>query len=150
MGQERLKDVSIENFLLPDAHTVRRKEELLALGTERAIGLELLDSTTTTWHDDGTRKREVKGCIHGNQLTIDGVTRYLPPRLLANENQKTVVEHISTHLQRLSILTGKDKTEVWNKVTALMTDLASENHHLAQKIADHIHCLYHRFFTTQL
>ena len=80
------------------------------------------------------KKREVSGCIHGNQLSIDGVVRYLPPRLLAKENQKTVVEHISLHLERLSALTGHDKNEVWGKITALMTDLASENHHLAKRL----------------
>ena len=81
---------------------------------------------------------EVKGCIHGNQITIDGVTRFLPPRLLAQENQSTVVQHIGTLLERLAILTGHEKNEVWGKITALMTDLASENHHLAEKVADHI------------
>ena len=132
------QDISIENFLLPKPNTVREKEILLALGTERALAFELLESATATLHDDGTRKREVKGCIHGNQLTVDGVTRFLPSRVLANESQKNVVDHITTLLQRLAVLTGKEKTDIWKKITALMTDLASENHHLAEKISEHI------------
>lgn len=134
----RFGDINIDNFMLPTPKTVRYKEMLLALGTEREIGYALLKSDSATLHDDGTRKRQVSGCIHGNQLTIDGVSRYLPPRLLAKENQRTVVEHIDTLLERFSVLTGHDKAEVWKKITALMTDLASENHHLAERIADHI------------
>ena len=134
----RLNEVNIDNFLLPKPQTVREKESLLALGTEREVGFELLRSESATLHDDGTRKRQISGCIHGNQLTIDGVSRYLPPRLLTTENSQTVVENISTLLSRLSVLTGHDKATVWKKITALMTDLASENHLLAEKIADHI------------
>ena len=132
------KDICIENFLLPAAKTVREKEMLLALGTEREVGYLMLKSATATLHDDGTRKREIKGCIHGNQLTIDGVTRYLPARLLVTENQKNVVENIVTLLQRLASLTGTDKVHLWSKITALMTDLASENHFLAEKVAEHL------------
>ena len=69
---------------------------------------------------------------------MDGVTRYLPSRVLATETQKNVVEHITTLLQRLAVLTGKEKSDIWGQVTALMTDLASENHHLAEKISEHI------------
>ena len=132
------KDICIENFMLPAAKTVRDKEMLLAIGTEREVAHLLLNSETATLHDDGTRKREVKGCIHGNQLTIDGVTRYLPARLLVSENQKNVVDSIVTLLQRLATLTGVEKQAVWAKIKALMTDLASENHFLAEKISEHL------------
>ena len=115
LSTARVSDINMDNFLLPTPKTVRDKEMLLALGTERQLGYELLESESATLHDDGTRKREVSGCIHGNQLTIDGVSRYLPPRLLAKEDQKTVVQHISTLLSRLSVLTGHDKAEVWKK-----------------------------------
>ena len=80
----------------------------------------------------------MNGCVHGNQLTIDGVSKYLPPRLLANKDQKTVVSNIVTLLDRFSVLTREPKVRVWKHITALMTDLASENHHLAERIADHI------------
>ena len=69
---------------------------------------------------------------------MDGVTRYLPSRSLATETKKNVVEQITTLLQRLAVLTGKEKSDIWGQVTALMTDLASENHHLAEKISEHI------------
>ena len=73
------KDICIENFLLPAAKTVREKEMLLALGTEREVGYLMLKSATATLHDD-----------------------------------------------------------LWSKITALMTDLASENHFLAEKVAEHL------------
>ena len=111
---------------------------ILEQGTEREIGYLLLKSATATLYDDGTRKREVKGCIHRNQLTIDGVTRYLPARVLVTENQKNVVNHIVTLLERLATLTGVGKAHLWSKILALMTDLASENHFLAEKIAEHL------------
>jgi hypothetical protein len=38
----------------------------------------------------------------------------------------------------LSILTEREKNEVWRKIPALMTDLASENHNPALKVAQHI------------
>jgi hypothetical protein len=38
----------------------------------------------------------------------------------------------------LLILTEKEKNEVWRKILALITDLASENHNLARKVAEHI------------
>ena len=132
-------ELSTENFLLPRATTVRHHEMLLALGTEQAVAFELLNSNVATLHDDGTRKREIKGCIHGNQLTINGITRYLPARVLVNEKQKNVVGNIDVLLQRLAVLSDKEKTDIWKKITALMTDLASENHFLAERVSEHLH-----------
>ena len=138
LASKKMQNLSIENFKLPNPTSVRRNESILALGTERALAYQLMESSCATLHDDGTRKREVKGCIHGNQLTIDGVSRYLPPRLLAKEDQKTVVENIGVLLERLSTLSGHEKNRIWAKITALMTDLASKNHGPAEKVADHI------------
>ena len=55
-----------------------------------------------------------------------------------SQNLKNVVNHIVTLLERLATLTEVGKAHLWSKILALMTDLASENHFLAEKIAEHL------------
>jgi hypothetical protein len=121
-------------YKLPCRKTLDGSVKLYALNAEKEVGKAVLDTDCNVLMSDGTTKAHV-GKIMTLPVQSNEKILLLPFHQIANEKQSNLVNLIVYQLQRLETLTGFTKELFWRQIASTMTDLASENHGLAEAVS---------------
>ena len=110
---------------------------MLAIQQERNAVLAILDISgddcVTTLHFDATsRKRINREWLSVIMRTKDGKKFRIYLLIMAVEIRDNVTSMTVAALKRLSVASGADSKELWEKVSALMTDSVAKNLHIKE------------------
>ena len=110
---------------------------MLAIQQERNAVLAILDISgddcVATLHFDATsRKRINREWSSVIMRTKDGKKFRIYLLIMAAEIRDNVTSMIVAALKRLSLASGADSKELWEKVSALMTDSVAKNLHIKE------------------
>ena len=119
---------------LPDPCTVREARRLISYEAERLVAEEILPNKCAIIPDGTGRK--VVGKVDGVVVQTKGKhIRTLPFQKMGNEKRDNWGELIEYLLQRMSILTGKNKTDFWFSIVLFISDQCKVNKGLTDNIA---------------
>ena len=121
--------------VLPSPSQIRQSRHKLALFTEQGVALELLQSQGGVMGTDGTPLAQI-GKTLTTPVTINGKLRAINNIALANETTENLVTALIYQCDRLGTLAGTDAKDIWSKIIAIVSDLASENKGLSQAVSD--------------
>ena len=127
-------DTDLEN-VLPVPKQIRQSREKIALFAEQGVAQELLSSDGGVMGADGTPLATIGKTIT-TPITIGGKLRAINNLAVANETRDNLVRALIHQCERLGTLAGAASTDIWKKIIAIMTDLASENTGLARSVSE--------------
>ena len=95
------------------------------------------DDCVTTLHFDTTSRKRINGEWSSVIIrTKDGEKFRMRPLSMAVETRVNITSMIVAALKRLSVASGADSKELWEKVSALMTDSVAKNLHIKEQIVN--------------
>ena len=125
--------------VLPSPKTIRKMKHLMAIQAERNAALALLDTTPSdvvTFHYDTTTRKRLNGEWPSLVIqTSSGKKFRLRSLNMAVEDRRNIVNLFLASLNRLSLTVGCNKSLIWEKLTAVMTDSVQKNLQIEQLIA---------------
>ena len=127
--------------LLPSSKVIADTKHLLAIQQERNAALAILDMSdddcVTTLHFDATSRKRINGEWSSVIIrTKDGKKFRMLLLRMAVETRDNITSLIVAALKRLSVASGADSKELWEKVSTLMTDSVAKNLHTEEQIAN--------------
>ena len=120
---------------LPAPRTVREARRLISYESERLVAEEILENKCA-FIPDGTG-RKIVGKVGGVVVQTKGgkQLRTLPFQRMGNEKRDNLGNLIQYLLNRMSILTGKDKVQFWLSILPFISDQCKVNKGLADTVA---------------
>ena len=121
--------------VLPCPMEIRSSRQKISLFAEQGVAVELLHSSGGVLGADGTPLSRIGKTIT-TPITIGGKLRAIKNLVVANETHQNLVTALIHQCDRLGTLVGLDAKDIWSKVIAMVSDLASENAGLAQSVSE--------------
>ena len=121
--------------VLPSSKVINDTKHLLAIQQERNAASAILDISdddrVTTLHFDTASRKRINGEWSSVIMrTKDGKKFRMCPLSMAVETRDNITFMIVAALKRLSVASGADSEDLWEKVSALMTDSVAKNLHI--------------------
>ena len=133
------KDYEKYENVLPSARVVNREKHLQAIQEERNCALAIMDAEPEddiSVHYDTTQRRKIQGDWTSLIMKLsNGQSFRLRPLSLAVEDRQTITDLFVEQFKRLAVAGNSSARDLWEKVTALMTDSVAKNLHIEDSIA---------------
>ena len=121
---------------LPSMTAVKDARLLISMEAEKKIAEEMLQKECAIIPDGTGRK--VIGKVGGAMLQVGGKTRVLPFQRMGNETRDNWAKFIDHVLARMSIVSQKEKKELWGSVLLFISDQCKTNKGLAKEVAQYM------------
>ena len=127
--------------VLASSKVIADTKHLLAIQQERNAALAMLDMSdddcVTTLHFDTTSRKRINAEWSSVIIRTKDVKKFrMRPLSMTVETRDNITSMIVAALKRLSVASGADSKELWEKVSALMTDSVAKNLHIEEQIAN--------------
>ena len=122
---------------VPDKRMNRKMAKALEASTLSEIVALMMDeeSTTVTYHDDGSRSQGTGGySVQG--VTINGHFYALPTLIISSETRDNLADLKLTVLQMLSVIGGVSVEALWEKIDFTMGDSTAHNLGVEEIVAE--------------
>lgn len=120
--------------------TLRTAHHLVSTLGEQQQALEMIENQHVNLIPDGTARQGGWGKMAGAVMKVGDKYRSLKLQTLGSENHASWVGTLVHMLERLSLASGRDVSEIWKSIMIMVSDMCRVNMNLAIDVAKTLGC----------